>query len=71
MELPEIHEAERLTLGPDDVLVVYNHEADIDMQQAHEIEDAVRRHLGRPDLKVLALGRGWGVTIAKGILRYG
>lgn len=62
-KLPEITEAERLELKPGDILVVYNNAFEIDREQANEIENAVRRHLGRPDLKVMALGRDWGVTV--------
>lgn len=67
MELPEIHEAERLELKPGDVLVVYNDEMEIGQELAAEIERAVRGHLGLPDLKVMALGRSWGVTVIRDV----
>lgn len=65
MEIPEITQAERLELKPGDVLVVHNSEIEIDRQHAWEIERAVREHLGRPDLKVMALGRDWNVAVIR------
>lgn len=65
MELPEIHEAERLQLNPGDALVVRNTEIEIDQYQADEIARAVRNVLGKPDLPVLVFGRDWEVTVAE------
>jgi hypothetical protein len=65
VKLPEIHEAQRLELRPGDVLVVRNTEIEVTSGQAREIERAVREHLGRPDLKVMVLGRDWEVAVIR------
>jgi hypothetical protein len=60
--LPEIHEIGKLTLAPGDILVLRNHEIEIDKDQAAEIKEHVRRVLQLPaDFPFLVLGRDWSV----------
>lgn len=65
MDLPEIHEAARLRVEPDEILVLRNTEVEIDMQQADDFKRMVRASLGLPNLKVLVLGRDWDVTVVE------
>ena len=66
MQFPEIHDAQRLVLNPDDVLVLRNTEVEVYQDEARLIEAQIRRHLGRPDLNVIVLGRDWEVTVVEG-----
>jgi hypothetical protein len=66
MQLPEIHDAQRLVLNPDDVLVLRNTEVEIYQDEARLIEAQIRRHFGLPDLNVMVLGRDWEVTVVEG-----
>jgi hypothetical protein len=67
-ELPEIHEIGKLTLEPGDILVLRNHEVEINRDQAEEIEMMVRMKLGLgADFRFLVLGRDWKVEAATGL----
>lgn len=63
-ELPEVHEIQKVSLNPGDLLVLRNDEVEINRDMAAEIEMMIRQKLGLgSDFKFLVLGRDWRVEV--------